>query len=82
MTPEECQAEEDRAAALLAAYDEALAAGREPPVLSELEVPPELVGRVLRAFACLARLERLRRSARGGASAPGPAAPPGLPPRR
>ena len=45
---------------LLAACDEALAAGEAAPTVRQLAAPPELSPRLERACACLLRLERAR----------------------
>jgi hypothetical protein len=58
--------------ALLAAYDEALAAGPSSTPPTEPHVPPVLAARLQRARACLERLEQDRRGTAG-------AVPPGEP---
>ena len=54
MSAEETEAGDDRFPELLAAYDEALAAGKPAPVPSE--APPELRRRAERGAACLSLL--------------------------
>jgi tRNA A-37 threonylcarbamoyl transferase component Bud32 len=59
---------EDRFAELLAAYDEALAAGLTPPPTPHSAVPPELLDELQGACAVLRRLEQDRQ--RGSTPAP------------
>jgi serine/threonine protein kinase len=61
MNPRDAQREAELFSELLAAYDEALAAGRSPT--AQTPVPRELDERLARAQACLRRLEQDRRRA-------------------
>ncbi|MCI0456759.1 MAG: serine/threonine protein kinase, partial [Gemmataceae bacterium] len=51
---------EEQFSFVLAAWDEALAAGAAPGLLVRAEDPPELRARLERGLACLQRLQRLR----------------------
>jgi serine/threonine-protein kinase len=68
--------DDDRLAAWLLAYDQALASGAPPPDLPAAEVPPEAGPDLERDLACLHRLRRAL--ARSGPRAAAP--PDGLPP--
>ena len=61
MNPTNPKATDDEFSRLLAACDEALAAGNAVPMPPQLAAPPELQARLERARACLLRLERARR---------------------
>jgi WD40 repeat protein/serine/threonine protein kinase len=74
MSPANLTPCEDEFSRLLAACDEALAAGEAAPTPPQLAAPPELTPRLDRARACLLWLERARRrSALALASADTPA---------
>jgi WD40 repeat protein/tRNA A-37 threonylcarbamoyl transferase component Bud32 len=72
---------EEQFSSLLAACDEALAAGTPPRLLAEARDAPELRDRLQRGLACLQRLQRLRppRPAAGSPSAADSAPPAGPP---
>jgi hypothetical protein len=60
MNPDSGDALDEQLSDLLAAYDEAVAAGRTPDPSPEASAPPELRWRLRRARDCLRLLERAR----------------------
>ena len=60
MTPHSDTPQEDEFAGLLAACDEALAAGEPPPTDGPAEAATELRPRLERGLSCLRRLQQLR----------------------
>jgi WD40 repeat protein/serine/threonine protein kinase len=77
MSADEAGALDERLQALVASYEEALAAGQAPPGPQSIDsLPSELRGDLERLQACLLRLEKDRIRAGSAASAPLPSPPP------